>query len=220
MTSGGIDIALPAAVATAEAGPTAQAVFEVLGTARAIRHLLPDPVGEEHVDALVWAATRASSADNNQPWAFVVVTDAEQRQRIAEAVAGFSEFSRDLSAPVDEVSARTRRGAMHLLANLSNVPVLLFVCGRNDYPPVRPQERYLWSALFAASQNIVVAARALGLSAVLTMLHVANPSEVRHILRVPADYKIAAMFAIGWPARRPGPMKRRDPAEVTHRDRW
>ena len=218
MTTSGLT--LPAVVSALAPDSTAREVFDVLGTARAIRHLRPDPVSDAHVQALVWAATRASSADNTQPWRFVAVTDPAQRERIADAVSVFGEFSRDLPQPGDATSVRTRQAATHLQQNLAAAPLLLFVCGRNDYPAVRPQERYLWSALFGATQNVVVAARALGLSAVFTMLHVANPSGVRSVLGVPPDYKIASMLAVGWPARPPGPVTRRPVEDVLFRDVW
>ena len=214
------DLDLPPVVRAVEPESTVRAVFEVLGTARAVRYLSTAPVPDAELEALVWAATRASSADNTQPWAFVVVTDPQQRRRIAAAVGCFDRISKELPEPTDPVARRTRGGAAHLLESLADVPALLFVCGRNDYPPTQPQERYLWSAVFAASQNIVVAARALGLSAVLTMLHVANPAAVREILGVPREYKIAAMFAVGRPERATGAVTRRPLAEVIHRDRW
>lgn len=213
-------LALPPPVAEIVRESPAREVFGVLGTARAVRYLQPDPVSDEYIEALVWAATRASSAENTQPWRFVAVTDAGQRRRIAEAVSDFGEFSKDLPAPSDQVAARTRRAAVHLQSNLADAPLLLFVCGRNDYPPVRPQERYLWSAVFTATQNVIVAARALGLSAVFTMLHVSNPSGVREILAVPNDYKIASMLVVGWPDRPTGPVSRRPVHDVIFRDIW
>ncbi len=50
-------------------------VFGALGTSRAVRRFAPNPVPTETIEALVWAATRAASPENDQPWEFVVVTD-------------------------------------------------------------------------------------------------------------------------------------------------
>jgi nitroreductase len=196
------------------------AVFDALGTARAMRYLKPDPVPAEHVEAIVWAATRASSADNTQPWSFIAVTDPGQRQRIAAAIAPFRQVVNAMPEPSCGTDVRTRRGAEHLIDSLAVVPLLLFICGANDFPEEQPQERYLWSAVFAAAQNAVVAARALGLGAVFSMLHVAAPAEVRAILGVPADIKIAVMLAVGWPERAFGPVTRKPLGEVLHYDRW
>jgi nitroreductase len=222
MTTAGPRLRLPR-LFDADAGEvpaSARAVFETLGTARAIRELRDEPVSPAHVEALIWAGTRASSAENTQPWQFVAVTGVEQRRAIAQALSVFPELARQLPAPTDAAAQRTRAAALRLVDGLADVPLLLFVCGRNDYPAMAPQERYLWSAVFGAAQNIVVAARALGLSAVYTMLHVANPAEIRRILGVPPEYKIATMLAVGWPARPAGPVRRLPLEEVVHHDRW
>src|SRR5437870_5642067 len=52
-----------------------QALFDVLGSARTMRWLKPDPVPDEAVERLLWAATRAANPNNTQPWDFVVVPD-------------------------------------------------------------------------------------------------------------------------------------------------
>lgn len=59
-------------------------IFEVIGTQRALRRLKTDPVPEAHIKRLIWAATRAPSGGNSQPWRFVVVTDSEKRKRLGE----------------------------------------------------------------------------------------------------------------------------------------
>jgi nitroreductase len=100
------------------------------------------------------------------------------------------------------------------------VPLLLFVCGTNTYPPEDPQERFLWSAVYPAAQNVVVAARALGLGAVFSMLHVIAPGQVRAVLGIPPAVKIGVMLAIGWPERPSGPMYRKPLTEVLRYDHW
>jgi len=207
-------VSLPAVVGAGPASAAQRAVFETLGSARAMRYLKPDPVPPEYVEALIWAGTRASSPDNTQPWHFLAVTDSSQRGAIARAVAPMRAVAEELLPAADESEARTLRGAGHLVENLADVPLLLFVCGPNSYPAQAPQERYLWSAVYPAAQNIVVAARALGLGCVFSMLHVIAPGQVRAILGIPAEIKIGVMLAIGWPARPSGPMHRRPLTEV------
>jgi nitroreductase len=77
---------LPGPLGRPTAPPEQVSFFRILGTARAMRHLKPDPVPTGHIEALVWAATRASSADNSQPWQFLAVTSPAQRQAIADAI--------------------------------------------------------------------------------------------------------------------------------------
>ena len=121
--------------------------------------------------AAVWAATRASSGNNTQGWDFVVVRDAEQRARLGEALAGFVKRVEAMPDPGNETDRRTLVGAKNLAATFAQVPVIIVVCGANIYPPDQPRETFMYSAVFAAAQNLVVAARALGLGAAFTTLH-------------------------------------------------
>ncbi len=203
-----------------ELEPTAQHVFEVLGTARAIRYFAKTPVSIDYLDALIWAATRASSPDNSQQWDFVVVTDRAVKNEIKSVIRTFLDTVSVMEPTTDDVRSRTRTGAVHLIEHLSEVPALIFVCGRNSYPTAAPEEKYLWGALHAASQNMVVAGRSMGLSVVLTMLHIAAPGKLRTLLNLPRDVRIGSMMAVGWPDRSFGPVTRRPIAEVIHRDRW
>ena len=63
-------------------------VHEAIFTLRAMRALHPDPVPESDLRYLVEAATQAASGSNQQHWAFVVVTDADQRRRIGDVYRG------------------------------------------------------------------------------------------------------------------------------------
>ena len=53
----------------------ADAVLEAMGTCRAMRWLRPDPIPDELVERLIWAATRAPSPGNTQNWDFVLLDD-------------------------------------------------------------------------------------------------------------------------------------------------
>ena len=60
--------------------------LEAIGSARAMRYLCPDPIPDEAVERLLWAATRASSAHNSQPWEFVVLRDERARTEFGELI--------------------------------------------------------------------------------------------------------------------------------------
>lgn len=184
-----------------------------------MRYLRPDPVADDLVDTVLHAATCASSPNNSQSWTFVVVRDAEQRRRIGEAVAPFGGRI-DPAAGADATERRTYAGARHLAETLARAPVIIFVCVRNDYPPGRPSERLMWSAGYAASQNLIVAARSLGLGTVFTTFHQVNEAEVRSILGVPDEVHIATTIPLGWPERDFGPVTRKPLAEVVRYDRY
>jgi nitroreductase len=196
--------------------------FEAMGTARAIRYLKPDPVPTELVEKLIWAATRASSPGNSQAWAFVVVTDAEKKARIGGAVAdAVSGFIRDPGPDADRSVRLMLRGAKALAEGLATAPVLVLVCGRMTYPsPNNPDEMSVWSACYPAAQNLIVAARALGLGATFTTFQRRAEQVVRGTLGIPDDVKMAALIPIGYPDRPHGPVNRRPVEEVIHWEGW
>lgn len=195
-------------------------VFEAMGTARAIRYLKPDPVDPEVVERLVWAATRASSPSNSQRWAFVVVTDADKKARIGGAVADAVAGAIKVPADADRSVRLMLQGARALAEGLATAPLLVLVCGTNDYPAGNPDELMVWSACYPAAQNLIVAARALGLGATFTTFQRRAEHVVRATLGIPDEVRMAALIPIGWPDRPHGPVNRRPVEEVIHWEGW
>jgi len=76
-----------------------------------------------------------------------------------------------------------------------------------------------WSALFPATQNLIVAAHALSLGTALTLFHLASEKVVREELSIPDDWVIAAAIPVGYPAVPTGPVKRRPVEEVLFMNR-
>jgi nitroreductase len=198
--------------------------LEAMGSAVSMRWLKPDAVPDELLEQALWAATRASSPNNSQPWAFVVVRDKDVRVQVAELIRpGYAEVLgsfEEQRAPTDASQRRTLAGARHLVENLARVPVLIFVCGSDRYPPGAPQERGLLSATYSAAQNLLVAARALGLGAAFTTIHMGAEEEIKGLLAMPDDTTICVTMPLGWPERPFGNLNRKPLSEVVHYDRW
>lgn len=195
-------------------------MFDVMGTCRAMRWLRPDPVDPALVERVLWAATRAPSPGNTQNWDFVVVDDATAKARIGEAVHA---VMAGLVAAMDRPD-RTMRlmldGTAHLIDTFAQAPVIIFVCGSVAYPPHRPDDQMTWAALYPAAQNLILAARALGLGTTFTTLHRAADPVVREVLGIPDEVRIAATIPLGWPAATFGPVNRRPLTDVVHSNRW
>jgi nitroreductase len=194
-------------------------LFEAMGSLVAMRWYTEEPVPEHMIRTVLWAATRAPSPGNSQGWDFLVVTDPELRRGVADAIRPLYEHLRSLPEPPPE-SRRLRRGSLNLLANLDRVPVLVFVCGRMIYPPAEPRLDMMYSALYGATQNLMLAARALGLGTVMTTFHSAYEAQIRPLLGIPDDVHVSAMIPLGWPARQPVPVRRKPLSEVVHRNSW
>lgn len=195
-------------------------VFEAMETCRAIRWLKPDPVPPEMIDRILWEATRAPSPGNSQGWDFIVLDDPAKKGRIAEAVRlAMAERVAAMPRP-DKTMRLMLDGTARLIDNLDRAPVLIFVTGPVIYPPDAPREQFTWSALYPAAQNILLAARALGLGTTFTTMHMTAEPTVREVLGLPQQIKIAAMIPLGWPDAKFGPVKRRPLEDFVHRNGW
>jgi nitroreductase len=73
---------------------------------------------------------------------------------------------------------------------------------------------------YPAVQNLLLAARALGLGAVLTTQQFFVPGEFEGVLGIPAHITLAAIVPVGWPTGRFGPVRRPPPERVVRWDRW
>ena len=197
-------------------------LFEAMETCRAMRYLKSDPVPDELIEKVIWGATRASNPGNSQLWDFVVVRDPERKAQLQQAV-GEPMLANVAATPDESVDAATRnvlRGARNLAATLDQAPVIILVCGRNGYPPDAPNEMFVWSGLYPASQNLILAARALGLGTTFTTIHFMDEARVREILGIPEEVYIGTVIPMGWPERPFGPVRRKDVAQVVHYDGW
>jgi nitroreductase len=74
------------------------------------------------------------------------------------------------------------------------------------------------ASVYPGVQNLLLAARAEGLGAVLTTWHLFCEQDFKAILGIPRQVKTFALVPVGWPKGRFGPVNRRPPA--IHWDRW
>jgi nitroreductase len=205
---------------TAQSGDNVD-VFDAMGTCRAMRYLRSEPVPDELIDKLIWAATRAPSPGNSQGWDFVIVKDPDKKRRIGDAIwSVFGSRWPDSFDDLPKSQARTMRGAYHLAKSLADSPVIILVCGEVIYPPGAESEAFVWSTAFPAAQNILVAARALGLGTVFTTFQNLAAPAIRDVLDIPSEVRMAAMIPVGWPDRPFGPVTREPIERFIHRDGW
>jgi nitroreductase len=166
--------------------------IEALMTRRSIRKYTDRPVPGQVVEQLLRAAMAAPSAGNQQPWHFVVIRD---------------------RTSLESVSKELTYGVMARDAQLA-----VLICGGvgdERHPGFWVQD------CSAATQNLLIAAHALGLGAVWLGIY---PREervalLRSLCMVP-DYVVPfALVAVGYPAEQPGPADRFEQARV-HLDTW
>lgn len=204
-------------------------VFATMRTMRAMRRLRSDPVPMELIHRVIEAGTWAPSGQNTQPWSFVVVDDADTKGFVQERyhAAMIERLGPVLPKPGDESpTARSFRAAVHLAEHLHEAPVLLFLCGKRDWPFVVPADKRIgkappsYGSVYPCVENVLLACRALGLGASLTTLHALFEDDLCARLEIPETHGVVAMIPIGYPAGRFGPVRRRPVADVTFLGRW
>ncbi len=214
--------------------------FEIIHSARAIRHFRSDPVPREIITRILDAAIQAPSAGNGQHWLFVVVTDAGQRRKIGDiyrrASAWVEQKYASRSRPVHTTQAQYQRmmtSGGYLWEHMGEAPVLLLPCLRlpelelpSTIPPdvqAEMKSTAPWVAgasIYPAVQNIILACHALGLGTVLTTNHVILEAEVKSVLGLPQDVRTFALMPIGYTDDKFGGVKRRPLSEVAVLDRF
>lgn len=210
--------------------PVTRSEVELLGglaTTRAIRRYLDEPVPAEDLRDILFAATRAPSGSNRQPFRFVVLTDGEVAARAKALVAeggrrvwgtkrvndGYGSGSGTVP---DSPKARMARSMETYLERLDRVPVLVLPCLVRHRDP-HPAEG---ASIYPACQNLLLAARALGYGGVLTGFQAAVEPQLRELLGIPDGVAIAATITLGRPEGGHGPVRRRPMHELVFADGW
>jgi nitroreductase len=179
---------------------------DALSTLRAIRRVKPDPIPEDDLRLILEAAGQAPSSANHQPWHFLVVRDARMKAKL-QALYHDSWWSWYRSTGQDRLAAPPPhvRGAMRLVDELHEAPVLILAC---TLAPTIPNEA------LAAAQNLLLAARALGIGGTFTRLNATVDARVKETFRLPENTEIDYCIRLGYPLQPFGPLRRKPAADV------
>ena len=167
---------------------------------RAVREFAAPDVSEAHVEQVLNAAIHAPSGSNTQPWYFIVVRSAAVKAALA---AVYDEAHSDPSGTPLRADDGPR-------SPLRSAPVLIVPCVNT--PRSGRAGFQTGASIYPAVQNLMLAARALGLGTVLTTLHRRRKAKIHEILGIPDNVETAAIIPLGWPDRDYGP-NRRPPLE-------
>jgi nitroreductase len=202
-------------------------LLEGLVSTRAIRLYHDEPVPKEVLRAVCFAATRAPSDSNRQSFRFLVLADgpkaAKAKVLIAAAAQQIWAFKREAEGYTsgsghDETTPKGRmnRTMERYIENLDRAPAIILPCVK-----LSGEVSFLDGAsVFPASQNLLLAARALGYGGVMTTWHLWAEAELRALLEVPDDVYIAATITLGRPLGHHGPVRRRPLPELIFEDSW
>jgi nitroreductase len=169
-----------------------RALLDTILGRRSIRAYTGEAVPEDLVTLLLEAAMSAPSAGNQRPWRFVVITDRNILCRVPD---------------------------YHPYAYMvPEAPMAIAVCA--DFSLVT-HKGYWVQDCSAATENLLLAAHALGLGAVWLGVYPMQDrvTGLRRLLGLPEHVVPMALVPVGYPAEQKPPARRFDPSRV-HRDGW
>lgn len=197
---------------------------DVIETQRAIRRLHPDPVDDAVLQRVLELAIKAPNGGNEQKSVFVVVKDAAVRGQLARLNrSGFPLMSLYYRRRVrtDPAWARTWKAIEWQRDHFHEIPVVIIACwtGRIPRRPIMLNSAP-YASVYPATQNLLLAARAVGLGAGFISLPLWRLGKLRRILGLPRGVTPVGVIPLGWPRGKYGPNTRLPVGEVTHIDRW
>jgi len=209
--------------ATPDAAPNTNDLFEIVRTTRSMRRLKPDPVPNELIRKIIEAGTCAPSGGNMQRWRFLVIRDAEIKRTVGayykrawdEQVAPRYRSGEPAPGMSRERFLRLLDAAEYLAAHIHEAPVWIVPCLEGGTPT-----RTSGSSIYPAVQNMLLAARALGLGATLTTLYLQFEKEAEAAFGLPPGVHSYALLPVGYPIGRFGPVRRIALTDVVFENRW
>ena len=186
--------------------------LDVIFSRRSVRAFTGQRLDQETVRALLDAAVQAPTAMHAEPWAFVVVQDADALKRYSDAAKALwsTELGqhRDLHA-VGEAAVRSQFGQMMGDPGFNifyDAGTLIVICGKTTGP-------FVTADCWLAAATLMLAASAMGLGSccIGSAIGALNTSDVKHELKIPAGMVAVAPVIVGVPAEAAAPVARKSP---------
>ncbi len=180
------------------------AFLDLARSRRSIRRYLEKPVPRALVEKILDAARWAPSAHNRQPWRFAIIESSETKHALASAMGNKlrADLERDgvTKELIEKDTARSYQ-------RITNAPVVIVVCvtmrDMDVYSDTRRKKaEYLMAtqSVAMATQNLLLAAHALGLGACWMCAPLFVPETVREVLKLENDWEPQALITLGYAA--------------------
>jgi len=185
---------------------------EAMFTQRAIRRFRPDPIPLDDIRLILEAAVRAPNGGNYQLARFLVVTDRDTIREFGALYreAWWSKRHDEGFQTYDDLPSHYHAAA-GLADAFGSVPCVVFAMALHDGPA---------NSVIPAVQNLMLAARALGIGSVPTTLHSSVMARFHAMFDIPDDVGFHFCVPLGYPQGRFGPNNRKPTSETTYLDRW
>lgn len=193
--------------------PLADALYSL----RAIRRVKPDPIPDADLQVILDAAIQAPNGGNAQPWRFLVLKDAALRAEFAKLYREAWWAKRKdagINGPQDiPKHDKVAQAAMRLADEFGNAPVVVLICAT-------ARGVGAMGSVIPSAQNLLLAARALGIGGTITTLHAVVEDRVHQLLGIPSTAQVVYALPLGYPKGRFGGVNRRPLADVAAVDGW
>ncbi len=204
--------------------------LEAIRTLRSMRRLKPDPVEPAKIHAILEAAGKAPSGGNTQPWEFIVITDPEVKKRLRDlTVRGLEVYANsNLRIPKEGMPSflSSDNPVSSMAKNTDKVPILILVCLNSKRGKrltdewAALEEQANWASVFPAMQNLLLAARALGLGTAVSIFPLFRAVELKQLLELPDYVKPGILVYAGYPGSRFSEPNRSPVDNFIHHNKW
>ena len=201
-----------------KSAPASQAIDEVLRTTRSVRRRIDfdRPVEAQVIEDCIDIATQAPTGLPPESWRFLVLTEAEPKQALAEL------YRSALASLAQARGGEIKPSQNELAQRLQDMPALILVCGQGRPAPdsVALQVSF-YGSILPAAWSLMLALRARGLGATWTTLHLLHEREAAAELGIPDDVTQTVLLPVGYTKGAVlRPADRLPAAEVTYWNRW
>ncbi|HXX58215.1 MAG TPA: nitroreductase family protein [Thermodesulfovibrionales bacterium] len=181
--------------------------FEAIRTRRSVRRFTDRPIEEEKLTAVLEAVRQAPSWANRQCWRFIVVRDASARMKLSEL-----SYVESFFGPLGYKANPARKG-------IAEAPAVIVASADPSQSGVLWEQSYYMTDIGIAAQNLMLAARDVGLGTVF--VGVFNEEGVRNLLDIPSHIRVVGLFPMGYPLeeKTAGP-PRKPLSEIVFYERW
>jgi nitroreductase len=196
-------------------------------TQRAVRKVRFDPVDDRIVLRAIALALRAPTGSNGQNWEFVVVKDRAVKAEFASVYRRAWQVYGGVGRRIvrgDDAMRKVLDAVEWQVQHFEDIPVLVVACLRGARIPLLPvppiANTSYYGSIYPSVQNLLLAARAMGLGASLITLPLLSAVHTRRLLGLPMSVTPACIVPLGWPRGRYGPTTRKPVGDVVHLDRF
>ena len=150
-----------------------------------MRKFLDKPVEDEKLQTILEAVRQSPSWANFQCWRFIVVKDKAMKERLSEL-----SYVESFFAPIGYKTNPSQKG-------IAEAPVVIVACADPAKSGAIWDQQYYMTDIGIASENLMLAAHALGLGTVF--VGVFDEEKLRSLLNIPSNIRVVGIFPIGYP---------------------